>query len=93
MISTSDIKKLADLARMKLTVKEEEKFAKEIDSIVGYVAQVQKISKGSVSENQNASRNVLREDSSPHETGINTEAILASAPKREGQYIKVKKIL
>jgi aspartyl-tRNA(Asn)/glutamyl-tRNA(Gln) amidotransferase subunit C len=93
MISIDDIKKLANLARMKLTPDEEKKFAKEIDSIMGYVAQVQKLSKGVISENPNAPRNVLRDDETSHETGINTETILAEAPKREGQYIKVKKIM
>lgn len=37
--------------------------------------------------------NVMREDTEPHESGIYTEKLLSAAPQREGQYIKVKKIL
>lgn len=93
MISRDDVKKLANLARIKLTEKEEEKFAKEIDGIVGYIDQIQSFT--GISGGQVAGRvtNVLREDSMAHESGINTEAILENAPERDGDYIKVKKIL
>ena len=37
--------------------------------------------------------NVMREDKDPHEAGLYTEKILEQAPAREGDYIKVKKIL
>lgn len=37
--------------------------------------------------------NVMREDGEPHESGLYTEKLLSAAPQREGQYIKVKKIL
>ena len=37
--------------------------------------------------------NVMREDVNPHESGLYTEKILEQAPTREGNYIKVKKIL
>ena len=35
----------------------------------------------------------MREDDNPHAGGIYTEAVLNEAPEREGDYIKVKKIL
>ncbi len=38
-------------------------------------------------------KNVLREDGEPHESGKFTGSILASAPKTEKGFIKVKKIL
>ncbi len=93
MISKEDVQKLAALARIKLTSKEEEKFAKEIDKIIGYVDQIRQfkgISGGKVSGKVT---NVLREDAHPHESGIHTEAILNDAPKRTEDYIQVKKIL
>jgi len=93
MISQDDVKKLAALARIKLTEKEEEKFAKEIDGIVGYVAHIQKFTAGENTQGQEKVKNVLREDKNPHESGIHTETILAEAPQREGNYVKVKKIL
>ncbi len=93
MISRDDIKKLANLARMKLSSEEEEKFTTEIDSILGYVAQIQKATGIKRSAGSERIKNVLRDDTTPHESGINTEVLLAEAPQREGQYVKVKKIM
>jgi aspartyl-tRNA(Asn)/glutamyl-tRNA(Gln) amidotransferase subunit C len=93
MISRDDIKKLAKLSRIDLADEEEERFTKEVDSILGYVAQIQEFKSEGLTRGNERVKNVLREDSNPHESGINTEAILAEAPQREGQYLKVKKIL
>ncbi len=43
MISTNDVKKLAALARIKLTAEEEEKLAKDMESILGYVKQIKEV--------------------------------------------------
>jgi Asp-tRNA(Asn)/Glu-tRNA(Gln) amidotransferase C subunit len=65
-----------------------------MDSILNYVEQVQKVSKDLGSERKaGLLRNVMREDNNPHESGIFTEVLLSAAPKRDGQYLKVKKIL
>jgi aspartyl-tRNA(Asn)/glutamyl-tRNA(Gln) amidotransferase subunit C len=93
MISRDDIKKLATLSRMKLSEEDEEKFTKEVDSILGYVAQIQQFKGEDLARGNERVKNALREDANPHESGINTEVILAEAPQREGQYLKVKKIL
>ena len=37
--------------------------------------------------------NITREDEKPHKSGVYTKKILSEAPEREGDYIKVKKIL
>lgn len=108
MITKDDIEKLAKLARIEIPDPEKESLRKEIDAILEYVAQIKEASGlGSVevglpaqgesptSSNQEKStvRNVFRADENPHESGINTETLLTEAPEREGQYIKVKKIL
>ena len=38
-------------------------------------------------------RNVMREDGPAHETGAYSEALLKEAPAREGDAVRVKKIL
>ena len=94
MISIEEIEKLADLSRVALVAEEKESLRKEMDSILGFVEQIQKISESFTSEkNVGLLRNVMREDSEPHESGIFTDVLLSAAPKREGQYVKVKKIL
>ena len=61
------------------------------------MGEVKKAVKGKSSETKNKKdfhlRNVLREDSKPHETGIYTDKLLEQAPNKGNNYIKVKKIL
>jgi aspartyl-tRNA(Asn)/glutamyl-tRNA(Gln) amidotransferase subunit C len=94
MISAKDIEKLASLARIKIEENEKEQFGKEIDSILGYVNQI-KEAKVSLDQSERVGdiKNVLREDVHPHESGVNKEKLLSEAPSREGDYVKVKKIL
>lgn len=92
MISADDVRKLGALARIKLTAEEEQKLARDMQNILGYVEQIKKVS-ADMERADHPNRNVLRADEKPHEPGIHTEAVLAEAPKREGQYVKVKKIL
>lgn len=89
--------KLADLARIKLSSEEAEKLSHEFESILKYVGEVAEVGKLKKLEKLNKDdypvRNVMREDGEGHASGIYTEAILAEAPARDGDYIKVKKIL
>jgi aspartyl-tRNA(Asn)/glutamyl-tRNA(Gln) amidotransferase subunit C len=94
-ITKDEIEKLAELSRLALSEEEKERMRGEFDSILEYIAVIQKIS-ASVTERTPsivAQVNVMREDAHPHESGIYTEALLSAAPKREGDYIRVKKIL
>ena len=54
---------------------------------------LEKMKEGVTTDKNNTMRNVMREDANPHESGIYTEKMLEQAPAREGNYIKVKKIL
>ena len=93
MISRQDIQKLASLSRIKLTPEEEEKFAQDMDNILGYVTAIQTASGSADTRSTEKIINALREDDHPHESGIHTDAILHEAPQRKGNYIQVKKIL
>lgn len=93
MISREDIKKLASLARIKLSAEEETNLAKDMDNILGYVQQIQEVSGGVETSTKEYNRNVFRDDQHPIESGIHTEAILAEAPERKENYVKVKNIL
>ncbi|MDQ3014345.1 MAG: Asp-tRNA(Asn)/Glu-tRNA(Gln) amidotransferase subunit GatC [bacterium] len=93
MISIEEIRKLANLARIKLDTAEEEKLSQDMGSILDYVKQIQEVGASAEQGEKQSTRNVLRDDTLSHESGIHTEAILAEAPQREGDYVKVKKIL
>ena len=95
MISEELVRKLARLSRLELTAAEVEKLTDDMGSILSYIDTIQKVTlpekpKGSV---YLSIENVMREDANPHESGIYTETLLEQAPKREGNYLKVKKIL
>ena len=94
MLEIKDIEKLAKLARIELTTEEKESLLKEVDPILGYVAQLKEVI-SSVGEAKKAGelRNVIREDSSPTETASNTEVLVADMPESQDNYLKVKKIL
>ncbi len=93
MISPEDVKKLANLSRLALSDEEVVRFTRDIDAVLGYVGQITKVANSGEKSEKPSVRNVLREDRDPHESGIYTETLLAEAPEREGDSLKVKKIL
>lgn len=93
MISDKDIKKLSELSRISVSPDEMASMPGEISSILDYISQINKaISKDEITPSYNLV-NVLRADENPHESKIHTEEILKEAPQRQGDYLKVKKIL
>jgi len=98
-MNAEEVLKLAKLARIEISVEEAENLSHEFEAILNYVGQVKEISGNMVlgeagqKSEMFPHHNVLRGDSNPHESGIYTEKILENAPAREGDYIKVKKIL
>ncbi len=92
MISKKDIQDLANLARIDISETEAESLTTEIDSILSYVSQVQNISSDSAMDNL-VLKNVMRDDVVTNTGGEFTETLLSLAPRREGNYLKVKKIL
>ncbi|MEI6420192.1 MAG: Asp-tRNA(Asn)/Glu-tRNA(Gln) amidotransferase subunit GatC [bacterium] len=93
MIDTNEVKKLAELARIDMTEEEIVNFTKEIDPILGYVAQIQQIAGSEAVRSIPEHRNITRADDKPNETGSNTEKIVAEFPRQEGNLLKVKKVL
>lgn len=92
-ITIEEVKKLASLSRIKLSPEEEISMQNEISSILGYIDQINKVDLGDASNDLPEQRNIWREDGEVNPTGAYTESILNNAPAREGNYIKVKKIL
>ena len=94
MITTEDIQKLAELSRIKIAPAEQESLRTQIESILGYIDQIKKATTISKQvAGVEGLHNVMRDDGEPHMPSEFTEKILSSAPAREGNYLKVKKIL
>lgn len=95
MISTEEIKKLSDLARIEINDAEAEKLSKEIEDILGYVGQISEVAASMDSDKVEIGDvfNVMREDTDPNEPGSHSEALIAEFPHKKENYLKVKKIL
>ncbi len=96
MIELKEIDKLAELSRVEMTSEEKKEVQKDLESILGYVSEIQEVATDSVrspEERLNVLHNVMREDKDVNEKGLYTDKIIKSAPKSEKGYIKVKKIL
>jgi len=90
-----DIEKLAKLARIELTEEEKTKYLKDIGGILNYVDQIQEVVKLSSPSSYKVGdlRNVMRDDNGENMAGEDTKNIVAEFPRKEGNYLKVKKIL
>jgi len=89
-----DIQHLATLARIKLADEEADMLAGDITEILQYVQTIEEITEtANLEKKVGVVNTVLREDGEPHEGGKYTEDLLAEAPERDRNYIKVKKIL
>lgn len=89
-----EIKHLAKLARIRVTDEDAKALQKDIDAVLEYVSVVSEITSTDDSAPKIGARyNVFRTDEVTNEPGSYSEALLAEAPAREGDYLKVKKIL
>ncbi len=92
-IEEKDIKNLLSLARIKVSPEEEGKLLTDVQGILGYISEIQKITVPEDTLEVRTLVNVMREDDTVHESGLYTDAILGEAPKTENGYVVVKKIL
>jgi|Deesub1362B_J571_1020462.scaffolds.fasta_scaffold08948_2 aspartyl-tRNA(Asn)/glutamyl-tRNA(Gln) amidotransferase subunit C len=95
MISREEVRHIANLARIKLTPKEERKFQKELASILDYVEKLKKLDVSKIEPTTHAVwvENVLRKDQSfPADPKVR-EKMVEMAPDQEQGWIKTKAIL
>ena len=92
-VSIQDIEKLADLARIRLSDGEKDSLARDVGSILAYVDQIKSAPIGDFLPTAGAVKNVMRDDAAFATSGSDRELILEDAPKREGDFVAVKKIL
>ena len=92
-ISSSDVRKVAQLARLELPEDQIETYTAQLEEILSYVNQLQAIDTQNVHPTSRAVEvvNSMREDSV--EVNCSREDILNQAPHREGDFFRVPKIL
>ena len=92
-INSNDVRKVAQLARLELPEDEVITYADQLQEILGYIEQLQKVDTTGIPPTTRAVEvvNVLREDCA--ELTETREELLDLAPNREGDFFRVPKIL
>ena len=92
-ISSDEVKKVAQLARLELYESEINQLAEQLEKILEYIKQLDKINTQDVPCTTRAIEvvNVLRKDEKRNYE--NSEEILDLAPSRENKFFKVPKII
>ena len=91
-ISSDEVKKVAELARLELNQSEIKQHAEQLEKILDYIKQLEKINTKNIPCTTRAIEvaNVLRKDEKKDYQ--NSEKLLELAPSRENKFFKVPKI-
>ena len=92
-ISSDEVKKVAKLARLELNENEIQQHAGQLEKILEYIKQLEKINTENISCTTRAIEvaNVFRKDEKKDYD--NTDGLLDLAPSRENKFFKVPKII
>tara|TARA_B100000902_G_C26882014_1_gene703088 strand:+ start:272 stop:559 length:288 start_codon:yes stop_codon:yes gene_type:complete len=92
-ISSSDVRKVAHLARLELPEDQIEAYTDQLEEILSYVDQLQAIDTQNIPPTTRAVEvvNAMRDDFV--EVNSSREDILNQAPQREGDFFRVPRIL
>jgi aspartyl-tRNA(Asn)/glutamyl-tRNA(Gln) amidotransferase subunit C len=97
-LSNSDVAHLARLARLALTEEEQQRFAGQLSSVVGYIEQLSKVDTGPNLgiPDTTGLRTVVAEDE-PRVAGspadIDHQRLLAGSPRPQGAFFTVRAVL
>jgi aspartyl-tRNA(Asn)/glutamyl-tRNA(Gln) amidotransferase subunit C len=93
MIDREEVKRVANLARLKITEEEEVAFTTQLNSILGYFEQLSELDTTDVPPTTRAIElsNITRPDELDPFT--DKEALRNAAPEQQGEFFRVPKIL
>lgn len=92
-VSDDEVRKIAKLARLRLTDAEVALYGGQLSKILDSMTELSKADTSGVAPTTSVlgAVNVMRDDApSPFQ---DTEALLANAPERDGPYFKVRKVI
>lgn len=96
MITEKDVEEMAALARLELTTQEKEKLQKDLESVLIFIDKLKKLKVDGVEPTTAGTEaaNVMRSDEVRFEQDNQAvEQMLAQAPDRQDNFVKVKSIL
>ena len=94
-ITSDDVRKVAKLCRLEIPEDDIEKYSNQLEGILEYIAQLERIDTLNVPPTTRAVEvvNVFREDTIVSSSSDMRDKILDLAPQREGEFFRVPKIL
>ena len=94
-ITSDDVRKVAKLCRLEIPEDDIEKYSNQLEGILEYIAQLERVDTLNVPPTTRAVEvvNVLREDTIVSSNSDVRDKILDLAPQREGEFFRVPKIL
>ncbi len=94
-ITSDDVRTVAKLCRLEIPEDDIEKYSNQLEGILEYIAQLERIDTLNVPPTTRAVEvvNVFREDTIVSSSSDIRDKILDLAPQREGEFFRVPKIL
>lgn len=94
MITKKDVQHIAGLARLGITKKEEEKFQKDLSSILNYIEKLKEpdVSRVKPSSHAVLLENATREDEPKPQSEETINKLIEAAPDKKDGFIKVKAV-
>ncbi len=93
-MTNEEIKNLADLARLELSEEDIESYKKDFEGILNYISTINSVHIDNFTEEvRGDTTNSMRNDDASYYSGEFSEILLEAAPQREGDFVKVDKIL
>ena len=94
LIDKKVTKKIAFLARIDLTEKEEEEFTNDLSNILNWMDDLKKIDVTNVEPLRNVNDiELLERDDTEFSKNIEQEKLLSNAPKKNGNFFTVPKVI
>ena len=92
-ISSKEVKKIAKLAKLKLTNDEITLYSSQMSEIINYIAQLNEVDTSNIDPLSNVidNNNVIREDKIKE--SLDKSVSLKNAPQSDGEFILVPKII
>lgn len=90
-----DIRYVADLARIELSAEEETRLGAQLEGILGYVKQLEKLDLEGIEPTAHATpiHSVMRQDEARPEDCLSQDEALANAPRESGGQFVVPKVI
>lgn len=94
-ITKQDVEYVARLARLELNEQEKERYTRQLESILEYIEQLNKLDTENVASTSHvlSLKNVWREDKVVKTSDEQREKILNNSPESENDFFKVKKVI